>query len=66
MNIRRKPKYMYVYIYCLLNDKKSQVLKPGGQKTLRLSSRTPRIPFNVLSRTLYMLFIERQKKHQYF
>ena len=64
MNIRRKPKYMYVYIYCLLNDKKSQVLKPGGQKTLRLSSRTPRIPINVLSRTLYILFIERQKKHQ--
>ena len=42
-----------MYYLSLLNDKKRRskclVLLPGEQKTFRLSSRTPRIPFNVLS-----------------
>ena len=46
--------------YSLLNDKKRRskylVLGPGEQRTFRLSSRTPRIPFNVLSRTSNELY----------
>ena len=44
----------YILKYSLLNDKnigsKYLILGPGVQRTFRLSSRTPRIPFNVLSR----------------
>ena len=31
---------------------KFKVLGPGAQKTIRFSSRTPRIAFNVLSKTV--------------
>ena len=53
--IYNKIQILYVN-YTLLNDKKKWlskylVLGPGAQRTFRLSSRTPRIPFNVLSRT---------------
>ena len=42
------------HIHKLLNNKKRSkylVLGPGARRTFRLSGRTPRIPFNVLSRT---------------
>ena len=36
-------------------------LEPGAQRTFGLSSRTPRIPFNVLSRTIVVIILKFKK-----
>ena len=52
----------FQYLYSLLNDKKKHskylVLGLGARRTFWLSSRTLRIPYNVLSRTNNISFFD--------
>ena len=50
---------LYTLLYFIERQKKRRskylVLGPGAQRTFRLSSRTPRIPFNVLLSRVHVL-----------
>ena len=56
--------YTFIYSYLIIDSLKKvkkQVLEPGEQKTFWLLGRTPRIPFNVLSRTKYFTLLSNSK-----